>query len=99
MKNKIRRKLEHVRANLNKLEGHLETNGKVSKAKEIVQHPVDQLTQLLQDETLSCVEVLRAYQAKVNMLNLHTAAAVLFVNHFFPGIGSNKRIELCHRVH
>lgn len=65
MKNKIKRKLTDVTTNLNKLEEHLEANGEVVKCKEIVQLPVDQLTQKLQNGTLSCVEVLRAYQTKV----------------------------------
>ena len=68
MKEKIRRKLGQVKENINKLEQHLDNcgdNSVIEKRSEIVQLKVEELLQKLQDGDLSCLEVLRAFQAKV----------------------------------
>lgn len=65
MKNKIDRKRTHVKFNTNKLQEHLQIHGGEGRCKQVVQLSVDQLLLKLQDGSLTCVEVLRAYQAKV----------------------------------
>ena len=67
-RDKIARKLEEVRKNHERLEKNLiQPNGKLmdSDREEIVKMPIRQLLQQLKDGQLTCVQVLRAYQAKV----------------------------------
>ena len=52
------------------LEQHLETHGKILDHEDIVQLTIDQLIERLQNGSLSCLEVLRAYQAKVKFIKL-----------------------------
>ena len=71
---KIRCKLERVEEDRNKLEHHLEGIEDVpdvhNHQKNIVELPIDELIQKLQDGSLTCVQVLRAYQTKVMYFSL-----------------------------
>ncbi|XP_046652403.1 fatty acid amide hydrolase 1-like [Daphnia pulicaria] len=66
MKERIRRKLGQVKENQNKLEQHLKNHDDpvIEKRKEIIQLDIEELLKKLQNGDLSCMEVLRAYQAK-----------------------------------
>lgn len=68
MRAKIDGKLEEVKKNLRTLEQHLDNhqvNSKGNKEEDITLLPLEILIRKLQDGSLSCVDVLRAYQAKV----------------------------------
>lgn len=67
MKERISRKLGQVKENQNKLEQHLKNHDDpvIEKRKEIVQLDIEELLKKLQNGDLNCLEVLRAYQAKV----------------------------------
>ncbi len=98
MKERISHKLEQVKENQNQLEQHLKNHADpvIEKRKEIVQLGIEELLQKLQNGDLNCLEVLRAYQAKVI-----TSTSIVFTGKLITlsGPGCNKRIKLCHRIH
>ena len=71
VKSKIARKLEKTQSNYQLLEKNLTSNGTQHlnpKRKEIIELPIKQLLVKLQNGQLSCVDVLKAYQAKVSFI-------------------------------
>ena len=98
MKERISRKLGQVKENQNNLEQHLKNHADpvIEKRKKIVQLDIEELLKKLQDGDLSCLEVLRAYQAKV-ITNASIVISGKLIS--LSGPGSNKRIKLCHRIH
>lgn len=71
VKSKIARKLEKTQRNYQLLEKSLTSNGTQllnPKRKEIIELPIKQLLVNLQNGQLSCVDVLKAYQAKVSFI-------------------------------
>lgn len=68
MKQKISYKLDQAKKNLAKLEEELDNNENsvIAKRKHIVEFPIEDLLKKLQAGELNCIEVLKAYQAKVS---------------------------------
>jgi len=94
VKSKIARKLEKTQSNYRLLEKSLTSNGTQllnPKRKEIIELPIKQLLVKLQNGQLSCVDVLKAYQAKVSFIPTIYIILKLYNLFLILGFGGNTR--------